>query len=116
MRIKKPLVPGLLFVGVTGLLFLGPSAVAERSDDYQWFAPIIVVRRHLLDSFVEQPDEQAMQRAMIDAMIGVLGDPYTVYVPPDHEAAFEKALHGTYVGIGAEVMIIDDYLSIITPA
>ena len=84
-------------------------------NDYEWFDPIIVVRRFLLDGFHEQPDEDAMQLAMISAMIETLDDPHTVFVPPAAEADFTKALKGSYIGIGAEVNIADDYLTIVTP-
>jgi carboxyl-terminal processing protease len=52
---------------------------------------------------------------MLDAMVRVLDDPYTVYVPPAAEVEFNKAMRGTYVGIGAEVDIVDGYLTIISP-
>ena len=88
---------------------------ADHDTDYEWFDPIIVVRRFLLDGFHEKPDEDAIQRAMIDAMIAELDDPYTLYVPPADEAEFNKVLRGTYVGIGAEVNIDGRYLSIVSP-
>jgi carboxyl-terminal processing protease len=89
---------------------------ADRAvTDYEWFDPIIVVRRFLLDGFHEAPDEEAIQRAMIDAMITTLDDPYTVYVPPADEAEFNKVLRGTYVGIGAEVNVEGEYLTIVSP-
>ena len=56
-----------------------------------------------------------MQQAMIKSMIGTLDDPYTVYVPPSNEAEFDKELRGTYVGIGAEVSVLEDFLTIVSP-
>ncbi len=90
-------------------------AADHAATDYEWFDPIIVVRRFLLDGFHEVPDEEAIQRAMIDAMITTLDDPYTLYVPPADEAEFNKVLRGTYVGIGAEVNVEGDYLTIVSP-
>jgi carboxyl-terminal processing protease len=52
---------------------------------------------------------------MIDGMIQSLDDPYTEFVPPSDEAQFNKEIRGTYVGIGAEVQLVDDYLTIISP-
>ena len=52
---------------------------------------------------------------MIEAMIQTLDDPHTVFIPPQDEAEFEKELKGTYVGIGCEVNIVDDHLTIISP-
>jgi carboxyl-terminal processing protease len=91
------------------------ASAAARPSDYEWFDPLILVRRILLDSFAEQPDEDLMQQAMIDAMVASMDDPYTVYVPAEREAEFNKVLRGTYVGIGAEVNVTDGYLSIVSP-
>ncbi len=115
MRVKQILAPVLLAVLFGALLVQLPLAIAERSSDYEWFDPIIDVRRILVDHAFREPDEQIMQRAMIDAMIGTLDDPHTIYIPPSDQAKFNKDLRGTYVGIGAEVRIIDDYLTIVTP-
>ncbi len=105
---------GLAVIGVLAS-WVWPAAAADPATDYEWFDPIIVVRRFLLDGFYETPDESAIQRAMIDAMIDALDDPYTVYIPPADEAEFNKVLRGTYVGIGAEVNIEGDYLTIVSP-
>ena len=114
MRCKKSFVVLVSLAGF-GWALTSPGASAQRSNDYEWFDPIIVVRRYLLDGFFEAPDEEAMQQAMINSMIGTLDDPYTVFVPPSNEAEFDKELRGTYVGIGAEVSVLDDFLTIISP-
>ena len=115
MRIKPSFLPMALIVVLVAILVQLPLALAQRGSDYEWFDPIIVVRRYLLDKYVEQPDEEAIQQSMIDAMIRTLDDPYTLYVPPAREAEFNKELRGTYIGIGAEVSVRSDYLTIITP-
>ncbi len=94
---------------------VAPAPAPAAASDYDWFDPIIAVRRYLIDGFYEEPDEEAMQQAMLDAMILTLDDPYTVYVPPSAEAEFDKELLGTYVGIGAEVNILDNQLTIVSP-
>lgn len=92
-----------------------PGSRASRGSDYAWFDPILDIRHQLLDLYIEPVDEEAMQQAMIDGMIQSLDDPYTEFVPPADEAQFNKEVRGTYVGIGAEVQIVDDYLTIISP-
>ena len=114
VRITKTFAPALLLVALGALLVQLPLALADRTSGYEWFDPIILVRRYLLDGYVEEPDEEAMQQQMIQAMIESLDDPYTVYVPPAAEAEFNKDLRGTYVGIGAEVIIQNGLLTIVT--
>lgn len=114
MRLKKRVAPVLLIVLFGALLIQLPLAIADRAGAYEWFDPIIDVRRILMDAHVEPPDEPKMQQAMINAMLETLDDPYTMYVPPASEQAFNKELRGRYVGIGAEVNMVDNYLTIVT--
>ena len=117
MRLKKILAPSLLAVLSAALLVQLPIAIAGRASDYDVFDPVIDVRHILKENFADESkiDDQKMQVAMIDAMIETLDDPHTIYVPPADAAEFEKDLRGTYVGIGCEVNIIDDYLTIVSP-
>jgi carboxyl-terminal processing protease len=112
---KKTLGPILLVVLFAAVLVQLPIAIAQKASDYAWFDPIIDVHGVLTDQYVEAPDGPAMQKAMIDGMIATLKDPFTIYVPPSEEREFNKELRGEYVGIGAEVDIADEFLTIITP-
>ncbi len=93
----------------------GRTRAAEASRDYGWFDPIIETRLLLASRFIDPADDRAMQEAALAAMVASLGDPYTVYVPPAEERDFDKAMRGTYVGIGAEIDIHENYLRIVTP-
>lgn len=93
-----------------------PKATSKATPrDYSWFDPIIETRMLLSSAFVDSTDDKEMQEAALEAMVASLGDPYTVYVPPQREGAFNKELRGTYVGIGAEIDIHENYLRIVTP-
>ncbi len=115
MRLKSIVGPSLLIVLSAAVLVQLPVAIAQRASGTGFIDPIIDVRRILLDEFVREPDEQQMRTAALRAMAAAVDDPYTVYVPPEAQRDFEKDISGTYVGIGAEVNIIDDRLTIITP-
>lgn len=115
MRSKKFIAPALLIVLTGTLLVQLPLAIADRSSVYEWFNPIIDVRDVLVRRYVIEPDQEKMQQLMIEGMITALDDPHTTYIPPQRRADFERQMHGTYVGIGAEVNIIDGYLTIISP-
>lgn len=104
----------LVFLGVT-LMTVVPRATAVRESGYRWFDPIVDIRGHLLNDFVETPDDDAMQRAVIDAMIESLDDPFTTWVSPEDQANFSKQLSGNYVGIGARIHSNREWLTIITP-
>ncbi|MBT8486144.1 MAG: S41 family peptidase [Phycisphaerales bacterium] len=113
---KRFVAPVLLVALVATLLIQLPLAIADRTSIYEWFDPIVDVRTLLVERYVEPIDEETeMPRAMIDAMLETLDDPYTQYIPPANLREFNKQLRGTYAGIGAEVNQADGYLVIVSP-
>lgn len=116
MRIKQVVAPALLVVLAGALLIQLPLAIADRADQYNLFDPLVDIDYLITQRFVEETDAKERRDAMIRAMIETLEDPHTVYVPPTSERDFAKSLHGTYVGIGAEVNVTEDgYMEIISP-
>ncbi|TVQ54824.1 MAG: S41 family peptidase [Phycisphaerales bacterium] len=115
MKIKRTVAPILLAVLAGAMLVQLPFAIADRSSVYEWFSPVIDVRDILLKRYVTEPDQKKMQQAVIEGMVNSLDDPYTTFIPPSRRADLDRELRGTYVGIGAEVNIVDGYLTIISP-
>lgn len=71
----------------------------------------------LLDKeFVNQPvlDEGRFYGA-IKGMVESLGDPYTVFLTPDETKRFQDDLNGSFQGIGIEIGIRDNLLTVISP-
>jgi len=112
---KKIIAPTMLILLTGWVLVQLPLAIADRSSSYEWFDPLIEIRHILTTRYVAEPDQDAMRRGAIEGMLEALDDPYTTYVPPSRRRDFDKELRGTYVGIGAEVNVIDGYLTIVSP-
>lgn len=110
-RTRETLLILTLAVAVVG----STVALMRRSDNYAFFDPLIDVKTILDRTYVRQIDEEALQEAAIAGMIEQLDDPYTVYVPPAQAGEFNKELSGEYVGIGAEVSMVDGVLTIVNP-
>ncbi|PIS05532.1 MAG: S41 family peptidase [Candidatus Buchananbacteria bacterium CG10_big_fil_rev_8_21_14_0_10_42_9] len=51
----------------------------------------------------------------ISGMVAAIGDPYSVYLPPDLSKEFTDELSGEFEGIGAEIGIRNNQLVIIAP-
>jgi len=79
------------------------------------FDPLIDIEYLLSSEYVEELDYEQIQQGAIDGMLETLDDPYTVYVPASERESFEKELTGEYVGIGAQILIVDGWLTIVTP-
>lgn len=60
-------------------------------------------------------DAQDMVYGAINGMLAATGDPYTVFLDPEQFAELNQELSGSFEGIGAEVGIKDEIVTIITP-
>ena len=60
-------------------------------------------------------NEKELFYGAIRGMVAALNDPYTVYMNPKVAQEFENDLAGTFEGIGAEIGIKDNILTIIAP-
>ncbi len=59
-------------------------------------------------------DEQKIQGA-IAGLVKSLGDPYTIYMPPEEAAMFQNDIDGSFQGVGMEVGIKNNILTVIAP-
>lgn len=60
-------------------------------------------------------DRQKMFYGAISGMVKGLGDPYTVFMSPQETKEFSEELKGSFEGIGAEIGIKKNILTIIAP-
>lgn len=136
---KKPYLTGMLAAVLVALAFFGGVSVGESrgnsasgnltSDfingqtevpqdiankvgfDRFWEVWEIVQTRH-----VDQPvNETDLFYGSISGMVAALDDPYSIFLDPKFAEMFESELSGTFEGIGAEIGIKKDQLTIIAP-
>jgi carboxyl-terminal processing protease len=71
----------------------------------------------MLDNmYLERPiDHQKMVYGAISGMVAALDDPYTTFLQPKINKAMTEALNGNYQGIGAELVLKDTQLTVVTP-
>lgn len=65
--------------------------------------------------FVKDKDYQKMLYGSINGMLKSLDDPYTAFMDPEMSDEFEEEIEGTFDGIGAEIGIKNELLTIIAP-
>jgi carboxyl-terminal processing protease len=51
----------------------------------------------------------------IKGLVGSIGDPYSVYFPPQDSKDFKDVINGSFEGIGMEVGIKDKILTVVAP-
>ena len=112
-------------------LYLGNGGVSQsnvaallagadtRPDDSVDLSQFWEVWHILEDKFVSSPDEQTSKQERVWGAIGGLvssyEDPYTVFLPPEETQKFEQDIAGNFSGVGMEVGIRDQLLTVIAP-
>lgn len=71
----------------------------------------------LQDKYVDKSklDARELFYGAIDGMLAATGDPYTTFFSPKENQEFNEDISGTFEGIGAEMGIKDDVITIIAP-
>lgn len=68
------------------------------------------------EKFVDQPvDQETLFYGALGGIVDGVGDPYSVFFPPERTATFKDELQGQFEGIGAEIGIKDEQLQVIAP-
>jgi carboxyl-terminal processing protease len=104
---RRLLVFGFLLLGAALLLVVRDS-LARRSGIFEHLDLLADVRHEIVSSYVEKPDEPELIEAAVRGMIDALDDPYTAFLSPDENDAFDKHVRGSFSGIGAMVDLDPD--------
>jgi carboxyl-terminal processing protease len=65
--------------------------------------------------YVGTVDDQALFYSSVKGMVNGLGDPYTVFMDPTEAKRFDEDVTGEFSGIGIEIGIKDEVLTVIAP-
>lgn len=60
-------------------------------------------------------DHEVLIHGAIEGMVESLGDPYSVFFPPAENKEFQEAIDGNFEGVGMEVGIEEEVLTVIAP-
>lgn len=61
------------------------------------------------------PSDQDKVWGAIEGMAAAYGDPYTVFFPPKETSAFKEEIRGDFQGVGMEIAIKDNVLTVVAP-
>ena len=62
----------------------------------------------LLEKFIGEADQTAMEDAAADAMVAAMGDRWSYYIPADEYSDYKDRMDNSYVGIGITIQVTDD--------
>ena len=103
---------------VTGYLLGYMTHPTVRAQDtgpaFPQLATFARVLSHIERSYVDPVDEEHMLYSAIKAMVSSL-DPHSNFMTPEEFAAMREDTSGEYVGVGMELGVRDEKITVITP-
>lgn len=95
-------------------IFLNTNEQRDQSIDFSLFWRVWdLLKEKYIDR--DQLDAKALFYGAIDGMLAATGDPYTTFFSPKENREFKEDLSGSFEGIGAEMGIQNDILTVIAP-
>ncbi|MBC8105303.1 MAG: PDZ domain-containing protein [Anaerolineae bacterium] len=112
---REKLAWSISLVLIATLAFSIPGTLAQRDDDYSFMRTLVDIHRQVASNYVDPVDESKLRQGAIDGMLGEL-DPFSVYVPPANQEAFDRLLEGSFKGVGIQLNQNENgQLEVITP-
>ena len=97
-RILSYVLVALLSVVVTASVLTGIFITHQQGS-----SKLIILEQLILDRFIGETDQTAMEDAAAHAMVGALGDRWSYYIPADEYAAYMEQMNNAYVGVGITI-------------
>lgn len=93
------------------------EVVEEDEKDLTQFWKVweLLDEKFISASSTELLSEEDKINGAIQGLVATYGDPYTVFLPPVESAAFTEDISGNFSGIGMEVGIRDNVVTVIAP-
>jgi carboxyl-terminal processing protease len=80
-----------------------------------WKTWSIIDDKYVAPSSTVQSTETERVYGAIEGMVDSLGDPYTVFLPPQDNDDFQESIRGNFQGVGMEVGMKDGLIVVIAP-
>jgi len=98
-------------------LFAGDPAVTADADLGEFWKvwELLDAKFAITSTSSTQLTKEQKIEGAIEGLVRAYGDPYTTYFPPVDAAAFDEDISGNFSGVGMEVGIRDNVITIISP-
>jgi len=76
---------------------------------------LAAVYKLLEQRYVESVDRERLTEGALDGLVQALEDPYSEYLNKEEVESFSEHINSTFTGIGAEVVLQDGHVVVVTP-
>src|SRR5262245_21398415 len=112
---KRVLLVVLVLVSASFLIGAGMAKrVLARGDDYENLRVFTEVLSLVQSNYVEVMENKKLVEGAIKGMLKTL-DPHTSYMPPEMYKEMQVETEGQFGGLGIEITIRDDLLTVVSP-
>lgn len=105
----------VLLVTLLVLTFNHPFSKADENDENLYFDLFQKTYYQLKNSYIEKKEPKDLMIAAIQGMIKSLDDPHTAFLIPTQKQDLEIETSGEYGGLGIEIGVRDNKLTVISP-
>lgn len=92
------------------------AAVLSRPDLAEfWNVWDLLEKKFVVSSSTSVLTNEERMQGAIEGLVDSYGDPYTVYMPPADAEKFSADISGNFSGVGMEVGLRDDMITVIAP-
>lgn len=86
----------------------------SKEKTYQKLESLTKILSYIENNYIESSDMEQLLDAAIKGMVSVL-DPHSSYLPADTYRSFQEGTTGRYFGVGVEVSMKDNVLTVVAP-
>ena len=112
-----------IFIGINNTKQVHTHSLTENSPlkpegvDFSpvWKAWNVLNEKYVSATTTDNITDQDRVWGMIRGLTSSLGDPYTVFFPPADAEIFEADISGNFEGVGMEIAIKDNVLTVVSP-
>lgn len=94
---------------------LAPRVVEKNGQRQMVFPTFWEAWDKLHDNFINPLDDEKLFYGAVEGLVEGAGDPYTVFADPDETKLFDESLQGSFSGIGIEIGVRNDVITVIAP-
>lgn len=97
--------------------FIGSNAAASQDVDMDafWKTWELIEEKYIPASSTLEISNQDKIYGAISGFVDSLEDPYTVFLQPEANENFQESIRGNFSGVGMEVGMEDDFITVIAP-
>lgn len=103
------------YIGNDGISFNSTQASEQVDMAPFWKTWNILNEKYVAASSTQSISEQDRLYGAISGLVSSLNDPYTVFLEPEEKSKFDESIEGVFEGVGMEVGIRDEVLTVVSP-